>query len=96
MDIHVWTYRKLKRFEEMGMIWQDHNSRGATNVWIYENLIAPKFGVGLTTFYKALHIPCRRLLVEMATREVTVLRTDEHYNVLDAVSSSNLQLNTIE
>ena len=41
---------------------KQHSQKGATNVWIYRNLIAPNYFISLKTYYNYLGINARREL----------------------------------
>ena len=68
------------RFAEIGEIWAKYNALGLYNIRIYQEYIEPKYGIGLSTFYKVLNIPVKKLLAQMDDKNV--IRTDENYNVL--------------
>ena len=75
---HVWTKRQLERFAEISEIWEQRSHAGVPNKRIYKQHIEPKYGVGMSTFYRALHVPAKRLLREMGEKDVMV--TDENFN----------------
>jgi hypothetical protein len=43
-------------------VYSEHHDRGATDTWIYKNLIWPNYYISLRTFYNYLAIPAVREL----------------------------------
>ena len=69
------------RFINIGEIWEEKNKHGIPNTRIYKEFIEPVYGIGISTFYKALTIPAKKLLAMMG--DENVLRTDEKNNQLE-------------
>lgn len=81
MQKHVWPRRKLVRFAEIGEIWERYNRLGVPNTRIYRDHIEMQYGVSISTFYKALNVPARRLLKEMGGADI--VKTDERFVVVE-------------
>ena len=81
MKRYRWTKRQLIKFAEIGEIWAKYNALGAFNTWIYKEHIEPKYGIGMSTFYKVLNVPVKKLMSQLGDKKV--IRTDENYNILE-------------
>ncbi len=78
MRRYRWTKRQLIRFVDIGEVWDKCHQMGVANIRIYEKYIEPKYGIGMSTFYRALNVPAKRLLRDMG--DSNVLMTDEKFN----------------
>ncbi len=78
MRRHQWTRRQLMRFVEISELWDRFHQMGISNKRIYKQYVEPKYGVGRSTFYRALNVPAKRLLKEMGDEDTLV--TDEKFN----------------
>lgn len=60
---------KLERICEIQRITLEHTKRGATQKWVYDNIIYPRFLISIATFYNYLGIPARRELNQLKEAE---------------------------
>lgn len=58
------NYNILRKMVEVQELVLEHKKRGATQVWIYENIIAPAFFISYSTFNRYLSYPAKRELRE--------------------------------
>lgn len=52
----------LLRVQAVQELYKEHQANGATNEWIFNNVVYPRFFISRTTFYKYLSIPATREL----------------------------------
>ena len=81
MKRHVWTQRRLIRFQEMGEIWAKYSAMGITDKRIYEDYIERQYGYGIGTLYWCLNVPTDKLLKAMG--ECKVIITDENFKIIE-------------
>jgi hypothetical protein len=55
----------LRRVVEVQNITLEHTRRGISQVWVYNNVIYPRFFISLKTFYRWLGEPAKRELAEL-------------------------------
>lgn len=58
----------LKKIVDIQNITLKHKERGATQKWIYLNIIAPQYHISRTTYYTYLNSEAKKLLKEMETQ----------------------------
>lgn len=62
------NYNTLRRMVEVQNIVLEHKKRGASQIWVYENVIAPTFFISFSTFNRYLAYPAKRELREKQER----------------------------
>ena len=77
------THRQLTRFVKISEIWEQERLHETPTCKIYKKHIEYQFGIGITTFYKILDTPAKRLLREMNERELRIIKTDDNFNIID-------------
>jgi hypothetical protein len=55
----------LKKVVEVQNITLKHTGRGISQVWVYNNVIYPRFFISLRTFFRWLEEPAKRELAEL-------------------------------
>lgn len=59
----------LKRVVDIQNITLEHKKRGATQKWIFENLIAPRYHISRTTYYSYLGSEAKKILRELEQKK---------------------------
>ena len=59
------TKNLLKRIVDIQNITLEHQKHGATQKWIYENMIEPKYHISRTTYYNYLASDAKKRLREL-------------------------------
>jgi len=54
----------LRRIVEIQDITLEHKAHGATQEWIYKNIIYPRYYISRPTYYRYLSINAKKLLKE--------------------------------
>jgi len=54
----------LRKVKEIQDITIEHKARGATQEWIYKNIIYPRYFISKPTYYRYLSINAKKLLKE--------------------------------
>lgn len=62
------NYNTLRRMVMVQNIVLEHKQRGASQKWIFENVIAPSFFISYSTFNRYLSYPAKRELREKEER----------------------------
>jgi hypothetical protein len=52
----------LKRIVEIQKITLEHTSKGVTQVYVYENIIKPRFFISVSTYYSYLSMNAKKML----------------------------------
>jgi hypothetical protein len=55
----------LRRIVEIQDITLEHKKKGATQLWIYHNLIADRFKISISSYNRYLSLPAKRELREL-------------------------------
>lgn len=64
----------LQRVREVNEVYLEHNRRGVSNEYIYENYIKHRFHISRSTFYDYLTIPYVDEMRKMVAREAAKKR----------------------
>ena len=83
MACKKFTHRQLTRFVEISEIWEREQSHETPTCRIYKKHIEYQYGIGITTFYKILDTPAKRLLREMNEKQLRIIITDENFNIIE-------------
>lgn len=59
----------LRRIVDIQNITLEHKKRGATQKWIYENLIVPHYHISRSTYYNYLSSAAKKLLKELEIKK---------------------------
>lgn len=57
---------RLERIRDIQNLYLQHAERGATNRWIYQHVIYPRYRISRATFYNYLAINAKKKLKETA------------------------------
>jgi len=59
-------FRKIVEIQEITL---EHKQRGATQLWIYENIIADRFSISLSTYNRYLSVPAKKELKKYQSKQ---------------------------
>ena len=70
MDTNGYKFTKgrknyLKKVVEVQNITLEHSARGISQVWVYRNVVYPRFFISFRTFCRWLEEPAKRELAEI-------------------------------
>lgn len=60
----------LKKVIEVQNITIEQTNRGVSQIWVYRNIIYPRFFISLNTFYRWLSEPAKRELSEFERKKI--------------------------
>jgi len=56
---------KLRRIVKIQNLTLEHTSRGVTQVWVFNNIVKPRWDISISTYYNYLGKNAKKLLGEL-------------------------------